>query len=325
MKILSQLWKAFKGADVNPSGWIVHQAKWDPKNKLYIVGDLSVPDGPPDPLDPRNRTIDSGDIPPNWHQCFYYHENLTNEVTGSHSWIRCRNLAGPGLKPSFCLLHAEQELRLHKKTEVIKKQPLVEDKFKWVYCKHGSCIERVQGDDYCPEHEPLYVPGAVSNPNPFLEEEECGCYGYCEKHFNGGQERSQEDIDFEAIVEDVDWVYCQKIGWGQLRYRRNRKTIPMQQQETVHFKLELRGNRDDIDLFHAIVHLCDSDYPLDPFRKNTQHPELCTNCGGFVWTNAIVTAPDLKKAARQAGLKGIKIRTYMPESTCKKKDRAASA
>jgi hypothetical protein len=334
MKILNQLWKAFKGADASPLH-IVQQTKWDPTRKLYIVGDLSTPDGPPDPTNPANRTIDDGDIPFNWHQCFYYHEvlNVPDQPTHGYHYVRCRNLAGPGLKPSFCIVHAIQEAQLHKENEARKaaaranSQSLVEQNSH--YCKYGPCVVTVWGDrPYCSEHEAmLNTDKKVINlpvSNPFLEEEECGCYGYCEKHFNNGQPRTQEQIEWDAITEEVDWQYCQRIGWGHLSYRQNRKTIPMQAQETVHFKLELRGSRDEIDLFHAILNLCDSDYPLDPFRKNTAIPPKCTNCGGYVWKNAIVTPVDIKKAARQAGI-NVKVRTYLPESTCKKKDRAANA
>jgi hypothetical protein len=333
MKILKRFWQALKGEDVKASEWIVHQAKWDAKRKLYIVGDLSVPSAPSLGLDhPSNRTVDQGDIPVGWHQCFYYEERKNPLPSGGSSWIRCRNLAGPGFKPSFCLLHSVQEAKLHEATERTKNIIDMPKPVSYKFCRHGRCIVQIVANmgDYCTDHKHLYEPNGVAplpNKNElalYADEDACGCYGYCERHFNSGRPRTPEQIEFDAIKEEVDWDYCSKIGWGELRYRRNRKSIPVQAQETVHFKLELRGNRDEIDLFHAIIHLCDNDYPLDPFRKNTAHPEQCKNCGGYVWSNAIVTPVDIKKAAKQAGM-NVKVRFYFPASTCKKKDRTAEA
>lgn len=338
MKILKQLCQLFKGAEpLKVRKLIVHEAKWDPAHNCYVVGPP-----PRDPNDPVQRNIDDGDIPPNWHQCFYY-DKRKNEVTGSVSWVRCRNLAGPGLKPSFCATHAAEYRSLHIVTEQEKRE-FKNDIGQYTYCKHGPCLQQLYaGQVYCQEHEYLVGTGTnhtlarlkppaeyvkasepVVSKELLTEEEECGCYGYCEKHFNGGIPRTQEQIEWDAITEDVDWDYCAKIGWGEIKYRRGRKTGPMQPQETVHFKLEMRGSRDEIDLFHAILKLCDSDYPLDPFRKMTANPEKCANCGGFIWKNAIVTPVDIKKAAKQAGI-NIKVRTYLPESTCKKKERVATA
>lgn len=316
MTILKKLWQTFKGEEQPKAApWIVQQAKWDPARKLFVVGNLPETDV----IEPRNLTVDSRPLPSGWHQCFYYYEDK-NEVTGSFSWRRCRSLAGPGYKPSFCLLHTEEMLASHKATEKVKQQPM--DNGRKYYCKHGPCIITIGKDEqYCKDHKSLYDNTGLKS---LLSEDECGCYGYCENHFNKGVPRTQEQIEWDAITEDVDWDYCSKIGWGELRYRRNRKSIPVQAQENVHFKLELRGQRDSVDLFHAMLHLCDSDYPLDPFRKNTATPERCNNCGGYVWKNAIVTPVDIKKAARQAGIT-VKVRHYFPETTCKKKDRAASA
>jgi len=306
MKILKQLWQIFKGEE-EPSGWIMQQAKWDPEKKLYIVGDMT---STRNVNDPTQRTIDDGPIPDGWHQCFYYYE-IKNDVTGGVGWRRCHGLAGPGLKPSFCAMHKAQE------EQIVRYQS---EEGQYTYCRWGSCFVKLfDGNEYCTEHRTM---GDIKDA--WVDEEECGCYGYCEKHFNNGQPRSQEDIEWDAIKEDVDWNYCHKIGWGQIVYRKSRKSIPLQSQETVHFKLEMRGSRDEVDLFHAILALCDSDYPLDPFRKNTAIPEKCDNCGGYLWKNAIVTPVDIKKAAKQANIT-VKVRTYLPESSCKKKDRVATA
>lgn len=310
MKMLNQFLGIFKGDEARSPEWIVQQAKWDPANKLYIVGDI--PSLEEDK--PEFRTIDSGPIPFNWHQCFYY-ESVAHESGIGYKWVRCHNLAGPGMKPSFCILHSQKEPQLVINNGEIKTH----------YCKWGPCIRKLNegAGDYCDLHS-----GLVSKPVTIIRGidpiEDCGCEGYCDKHFNQSPEDAAAEREWAAIPEDIDYDFCNKIGWGQLKYRRGRKVSTMQQQENVHFKLELRGSRDYIDLFHAMLHLCDTDYPLDPFRKNTAIPPKCTNCGGYIWQNAIVTAPDIKRAAKQAGIT-VKVRTYMPESTCKKKERVATA
>jgi len=311
------------------------QATYDPTRRIYIVGD------PPDPTNPANRTVDDGDIPPNWHQCFYYESEEvppSSKTEGGHKWIRCRNLAGPGPKPSFCLLHAAQEAALHARpiafgqgaaasiAPVVVLEKNVKEFVEGHYCRWGPCIVKLWGEDVYCEHHRNFVTTQLEKEKrakaPFDPIEDCGCMGYCEVHLNQTPEDAAAELAFHEIVEDIDEAFCNKIGWGQLRYRRARKQ--MQQQETVHFKLELRGSRDEIDLFHAMLKLCDNDYPLDPFRKNTTVPAKCDNCGGYIWANAIVTASDIKKAGKQAGI-NVKVRTYLPASTCQRKERTASA
>jgi len=305
MTILTKLWQALRGVGDDSPDWVMQEAKWDPTRKLYIVGPADTPKIP---------TVDEASAWPDWHQCLYYYETKNELPNGAVKYVRCRNLAGPGLKPVFCTLHAASEALLYSKPKVVDMPKTVITHF----CRHGACIERVsEGIEYCSQHAELHA--TVQD-----DVDSCGCYGYCERHFNNGKPRTQAEIEWDAIKEDVDWEYCGKIGWGELRYRRNRKSIPVQAQEDVHFKLELRGNRDEIDLFHAVIHLCDNDYPLDPFRKNTASPERCDNCGGFVWKNAIVTPVDIKKAAKQCGMT-VKVKHYFPATTCKKKDRTAGA
>lgn len=323
MKILTQLWESFKAGKVEPSTMSM-LAQWDAKRKLYVVGN------PPDPTNPATRTIDDGNIPANWHQCFYYasEEIPASRITeGGHKWIRCRNLAGPGFKPSFCTFHMEQETALYKaRTEpvvpdVVVMQPV------YRYCKWGDCIVRVfTGAEYCETHKELVAKFKTSdNGRAHVDPlEDCGCMGYCDIHLNQTAEDAAAEIEFANLPEDIDEDFGRKMTWGQLRYRRSRKTIPVQQQETLHFKLEMRGSRDEIDLFHAMLHLCDTDYPLDPFRKSTVIPAKCDNCGGYIWQNAIISPPDIKAAAKQANIT-VKIRTYLPESSCKKKPRSANA
>lgn len=333
MKTLSLLWQIFREGVALSN--MTQETQWDPHKRVYVVGEPQR-----NVNDPTQRLVTDGDIPATWHQCYYFYESK-DTVTRGNVYTRCLHLAGPGLKPTFCHLHAVQYKALHLIEEQEKREnatviPPVNPVPKFRYCRYGPCTVQLfddHGDQYCEHHMALLgkqtlvqaVKQTASDLAALIkDEEECGCYGYCDKHFNDGKPRTQADIDWDNIIEDVDWSYVQKIGWGQLRYRSKRKEVPLQAQETVHFKLELRGNRDSIDLFHAMLHLCDTDYPLDPFRKNTATPEQCKNCGGYVWKNALVTPVDIKKAAKQAGIT-VKVRHYFPESTCKKKDRAASA
>lgn len=131
-------------------------------------------------------------------------------------------------------------------------------------------------------------------------------YKFCVKHSNIVLAEGDPDDEY------IDTAYEKKVGATHLKYRQYRKTYDM---ETVHYKLEVKGKRDDILMFHLICHAADHDYPFDPGRREPTKANGCEKCHGYVWKNAVLLPADIKRAAKQAGVYA-KVKQYVTAGKC---------
>lgn len=74
--------------------------------------------------------------------------------------------------------------------------------------------------------------------------------------------------------------------------------------QSLHLKLRFkRASAAQIDLFHALLHKMDKDYPFDPLNGQ-RSVYKCEQCNGVMWPRPIsmLSARVLKRLAAQLGL-----------------------
>lgn len=199
----------------------------------------------------------------------------------------------------------------------------------WINFGESSrrCTTRMQSSEkkYCYEH--MRLPQSAQHRCMYYT---CGNYidnthTYCPQHSgNSGildlarsaitvSDATGHSCEPETTDEGViDWAYQAKMARStSLRFRHYRKNYEM---ETVHYKIEIKGKRDDITMFHAILGEVDHDYPFRIDRPGTTVPG-CSKCHGYVWNKATVTPDEVKRAAKQVGV-WVKFKHYLTETKC---------
>lgn len=75
--------------------------------------------------------------------------------------------------------------------------------------------------------------------------------------------------------------------------------------ENMHVSLRLEGELENIEMFHILMHVADSDYPVEPKCSRLAADELidvCKRCHGFVWPRATIGTDEIKRAAKQCDI-----------------------
>lgn len=313
-----QLWTVLKAdwvASTQPVKAVTQQTHYDAERKIYVVGDVPTtwqPGSEKVMIERYTQTSPEDTIPEGFHKCFHY-DTLQDAVTGQTSFKRCQ----VHIKPvdNYCWSHRHDVFKTNRTCKLCSTRLFTQSD----YCEYHSRGTSSTDSTHWAFEDGELIPHpedelAQSAPAAAVNEADCGCGGFCIEH-------AKPDPEFDAIVENITWTYVNQVGWGKLKPRQARKQYTM---ENVHFRIECRGSRDSVDLFHAILALCDNDYPLDPFRKNSAPPKECPDCKGHIWMRAVLMPADLKKAAKQAGIR-IKVRDYITDTACAKKAKAAKA
>jgi hypothetical protein len=81
--------------------------------------------------------------------------------------------------------------------------------------------------------------------------------------------------------------------------------------ESVHIKLKLKGTPEQIVMFHALCKFRDGDWPFTR-REGTARTAVvsCPKCGGMSYRRPHISPADVKAAAKQAGLRKVKIQHF---------------
>lgn len=85
-----------------------------------------------------------------------------------------------------------------------------------------------------------------------------------------------------------------------LHGRRGTKRNMSNTHGTIHLKMTVSGDPIAIDVFYAILHEVDIDFPIDPLGSNNDAIPFCTKCGGIVWEKCILGQREISRAAAQA-------------------------
>lgn len=228
-------------------------------------------------------------------------ETLTAVPDGYH---RCANLVsvkadyGDGFTYRRCNVFVDADSEYCQEHYIQPKDIFVR------YCRWGPCkVKLYTNINFCELHSIEASKSPASRPGWYVPEAPPAVH------------QIKFDDEFESIEESrmpIDWGYASRIGYGTTASRLLKKRYVM---ENMHFRLALRGTRDEIDLFHAVVHTMDHDYPLDPFRKRKDSPAVCAKCQCTIWEACILTPGDLKKAAKQCGIY-VKVQQYVTEEKC---------
>jgi len=112
-----------------------------------------------------------------------------------------------------------------------------------------------------------------------------------------------------AIPHVIDYLYASALPFESQHVRK-------EVMQDIHFRFQLKGTRNDVDMFHAILNMVDHDYPFDPYRNHRDPLSKCKKCGGYYWKSCNITPDQIKKAAKQAEVY-VKIRVWLPTSKCK--------
>ncbi len=122
-------------------------------------------------------------------------------------------------------------------------------------------------------------------------------------------EVNAQEFDASTSSDIIDTYYANNIDWVM-----NYKGKYML--SDVHFRIHVNGTRNSIDLFYAMLHEVDPDFPLDPFRSHTATVDVCKTCKGYVWPKSTISPERIKRAAKQADIKA-KIKLWLEGSKCK--------
>lgn len=181
--------------------------------------------------------------------------------------------------------------------------------------KPNRCMVMVgPHSSFCHTHQPLKHNVPANSQSKICSYKNCMTYisvadKYCVKHDNFTYAESlTDDTDLDSIDEDL----CKRIGSVVLKNRGYRKQYDM---DTIHYRLEVRGKRDDITMFHLICHAADHDYPFKPTKDTKTTVTGCEKCHGYVWKNCVLLPADVKRAAKQAGVY-VKFKFYTTEIKC---------
>lgn len=130
-----------------------------------------------------------------------------------------------------------------------------------------------------------------------------------------------ENID---ELEWIDWEMYNKQKFEGARTYRQGKYIDV---ETVHFRFKFKASEGIQNLFHAMLRIADTDYPLDPDRKRNKPLRWCTKCKAWEWYRAVPNPDEIRRAAKQAGVDKLKIVRWLSADKCKGKivDKLADA
>jgi hypothetical protein len=81
----------------------------------------------------------------------------------------------------------------------------------------------------------------------------------------------------------------------------------------VHVALGMKGTQESMLLFHQLAKGVDGDWPY--LQKGATVP-ACSECGGLPYKRPLLSPHSLKRLAKQAGLRKLKIKHYAPNTTC---------
>lgn len=81
----------------------------------------------------------------------------------------------------------------------------------------------------------------------------------------------------------------------------------------IHLRMTVRGKTSNREFLHYVIGQLDTDWP---FAKATNGGELCKNCGGVVYKNALFSAAEIKKLASACGTGKVKIRYWGEAEKC---------
>lgn len=122
-------------------------------------------------------------------------------------------------------------------------------------------------------------------------------------------EVSAQEFEADTAAEIIDEFYDHNLPF----FMANKGKYML---NDVHFRIHVTGSRNDIDVFHSMLHEVDGDYPLDPFRSYNAQLDVCKTCKGYVWPKCMITSDKIKKAAKQAGIQA-KVKMWVEGLKCK--------
>jgi hypothetical protein len=81
--------------------------------------------------------------------------------------------------------------------------------------------------------------------------------------------------------------------------------------ESVHLKLKLKGTPEQIVLFHSLCKFRDGDWPFARVEGSRRTiAASCPKCEGLVYKRPHMAPADIKAAAKQAGLRKVKVQHF---------------
>jgi hypothetical protein len=87
--------------------------------------------------------------------------------------------------------------------------------------------------------------------------------------------------------------------------------------ETYHIRLRLKGSNQAKNEFNQLLKFCDTDWPyLNDPNEIIEDGGQCTRCGGMVYHRPMLAPQDIKAAAKQAGLRKVRIDKFAPATKC---------
>lgn len=152
-----------------------------------------------------------------------------------------------------------------------------------------------------------------------VPEVDCGdlTYACCDAPRSEGETDSSphaptaDELDGSDIDEDLGrWPFDRT-----LYFRQQEKGQGRSMNDTFHLRMTLEGHPEEVDMFHLLLFSVDPGYPVIPMRKLNDLTPFCTRCDGMVWKGAIMTPEEIRKAARQAGVR-VKIHSYRKGYKC---------
>lgn len=94
--------------------------------------------------------------------------------------------------------------------------------------------------------------------------------------------------------------------------------------QKVHIKLKLNGTPEQIATFHSLMKFRDMDWPYTRHAKRmTGDLQPCPKCKGMVYNRPTMAPADIKAAAKQAGLRKIRIQHFAKPCMLTAKEAAA--
>jgi hypothetical protein len=84
--------------------------------------------------------------------------------------------------------------------------------------------------------------------------------------------------------------------------------------KAVHVQLKLSGTPRQIAEFHQLMKFVDGDWPFTKYVVREEH--CCGKCKGLIYNSPRLGTQEIKSAAKQVGLKGVKIRRFAEAKAC---------
>lgn len=166
----------------------------------------------------------------------------------------------------------------------------------------------VNGQSWCRQHiEHAYTRRALTDNNQSL------ALITPARHWNASTSKYEVLFD-DSAPKDPDDDEVEWIDWSM--YDNSFKQGKYSTVNTIHFKFRLKGTEGQKNVFHAMLKKADSDYPLDPDRKRTTPLRFCQKCHAWEWPRSVPDPDEVRRAAKQAGIKQIKIQRWINASKC---------